>query len=970
MVARPLRHRHPRAHCVLEATRQHVPLPLGGGTPAVLRQWGPPVPRRVGTPLAAPRPHPRPRAMGKRGRSGPDHARQGLRGRGLPVSTAPIDTLSPIVELFDRSMTGFWATTYNIDLRLFSEYLLPRLGNPPVNITVLADQRRLAHGLGRLGADQLGGLATVNRRWLLRGVRPAGPAFHPKSYLSVAPGRVLLLVGSGNLSAGGLDDGRETFTAFRSGEPDGDRALAEWRGWMRRLVRAQSDPLLSERLVDLESRLPAAIGPDGPWQSMLLDNLDEPLDRQILTRLRADGVTVTDELLLAAPFYDADAAAVERLVVALDPPRIVVHVTSSTSVHGAALRRVSAGRELVVRAYEPDRFTHTKLIGAVSGERGWLVSGSANLSRAALLNPARAGGNVELGVLTRLPAADVRGRFVPPGTTAMDRPVEILDSLVLAPDEDMPAHPVLLRRAEAGDDGSVLVTTEPHADDTWLLADGEQTLPLVVNADGSGRTRGAVDGRLVHLVDPAGTRLSNPVVVDDVAGLAAALGDAGAETDRDLPPELAGVDARGPLVDALALLHRELVMDVSERADAVVRGTGGGAAGSEGEDDDFWSRLEREQLASDARAGRYRQPVGGPRDVLLQVVEMLGAAVPAASDRSSIAGGDTDDPRADDRPAGSRRWGATTRLRVRVRNLLRRWAAAQTDPRLRWIDRFAPVANFAVMAGVLAQLRVAAAQDWPGTVLREDDVDEIWWLWLRALVGTGRRDGLLDGSDEVETNEVLGSLALDVRESAAFLCWVMIRRGADQRERIVAVQDVLVPALEHGLLEPTQHAASQAVSCGEERATPASMTEDLLSAATFVDDELWCAKSAEELGLDGIWLEERRGHPVPLAVHVAGISAPLADPRLPRLVASAVRYRRVSAATVLAAGLGVGRRDDVDGWRLVWSATLKMYFMRNRADAGLDSSSIIDSTTLQDLVASGRSLEAVFPTSVIDGAIG
>ncbi|WP_308816384.1 hypothetical protein [Pseudonocardia alni] len=109
------------------------------------------------------------------------------------------------MELFDRSMTGFWATTYNIDLRLFSEYLVPRLGNPPVNIAVLADQRRLAHGLSRFGPEQLGGLATVNRRWLLRGVRAGGPAFHPKSYLSVSPGHALLLVGSGNLSAGGLD---------------------------------------------------------------------------------------------------------------------------------------------------------------------------------------------------------------------------------------------------------------------------------------------------------------------------------------------------------------------------------------------------------------------------------------------------------------------------------------------------------------------------------------------------------------------------------------------------------------------------------------------------------------------------------------------------------------------------------------------------------------------------------------------
>jgi hypothetical protein len=96
---------------------------------------------------------------------------------------------------------------------------------------------------------------------------------------------------------------------------------------------------------------------------------------------------------------------------------------------------------------------------------------------------------------------------------------------------------------------------------------------------------------------------------------------------------------------------------------------------------------------------------------------------------------------------------------------------------------------------------------------------------------------------------------------------------------------------------------------------------------------------------------------------VAGISDPLADPRLPRLLASAVRYRRASAAAVLEADLRAGARGDTDGWRLVWSATEQMYSMRNRADDGLDSSSIVDGSALQGLAASGRSLEAAFPAT-------
>jgi hypothetical protein len=41
--------------------------------------------------------------------------------------------IQPIAELFDADCVAFWATTYNLDLALFNEYLLGRLGEPPLN---------------------------------------------------------------------------------------------------------------------------------------------------------------------------------------------------------------------------------------------------------------------------------------------------------------------------------------------------------------------------------------------------------------------------------------------------------------------------------------------------------------------------------------------------------------------------------------------------------------------------------------------------------------------------------------------------------------------------------------------------------------------------------------------------------------------------------------------------------------------
>lgn len=117
-----------------------------------------------------------------------------------PENGPVIPTVQPIVELFTGGAQALWATTYTMDLGLFNEFLLARLGEPPLNIAVLADHRRLTTSLARIPAERADTLATVNRRWLLRGVRISG-AFHPKSYLAVTSDRATLLVGSGNLSA-------------------------------------------------------------------------------------------------------------------------------------------------------------------------------------------------------------------------------------------------------------------------------------------------------------------------------------------------------------------------------------------------------------------------------------------------------------------------------------------------------------------------------------------------------------------------------------------------------------------------------------------------------------------------------------------------------------------------------------------------------------------------------------------------
>jgi hypothetical protein len=117
--------------------------------------------------------------------------------------TALDEPLRPISELFTRSTSALWATTYNVDLRLVNEFLLQALGAPPLNVTVLADgrapgpepyARRRRHrqpGLGQPALAPAGGASPgshVPPQVVPRGGRsPRDPAGRQRELVSAGP---------------------------------------------------------------------------------------------------------------------------------------------------------------------------------------------------------------------------------------------------------------------------------------------------------------------------------------------------------------------------------------------------------------------------------------------------------------------------------------------------------------------------------------------------------------------------------------------------------------------------------------------------------------------------------------------------------------------------------------------------------------------------------------------------------------
>jgi len=141
----------------------------------------------------------------------------------------------------------------------------------------------------------------------------------------------------------------------------------------------------------------------------------------------------------------------------------------------------------------------------------------------------------------------------------------------------------------------------------------------------------------------------------------------------------------------------------------------------------------------------------------------------------------------------------------------------------------------------LAHLRLDQARHPDQVELTEDDLDDLWQLWLRGFAGTGQGDGWLDSLDDAELTLARDRLPDWLPEAVAALSWLIIRPGRNQRERVIRFQPVLTAALAHDLLDPT-HVTAQYLSTIVGHTIVLTHVEgELLGAVDYIDDELWCA---------------------------------------------------------------------------------------------------------------------------------
>ncbi|MGQ4358755.1 hypothetical protein [Streptomyces sp. SAS_272] len=429
------------------------------------------------------------------------------------VVEPPTAFASPLTLILDEERAGgrnleeALFLSFTADLGFFEEVALGVTQATGARVTVVGDvsmARNDPRSVRRAGRSYLAGLAYAY-----------GPAFHPKLFVLAGPEHATIALGSGNTTLAGWQANAELWTVLRVDGEQSPTAVPELSAWLRGLpewVRFSAGvPQALGRVAALLDRLHRDRTPAAS-QVRVVSSLRSP----IIDQLPQGPV---DELAVFAPFYDRRSMALRRLLERFRPSRFTLAYQPGLSdLDGpsvAALVKEYDGR---VISDNDQRYRHGKLVEWVSEGQRWALTGSPNLSAAALLLSQGDGGNCELGII-----APITATLLPDGS---DEPAARLHTVPPLPRPIASSGPLLLGALRVPD-GLEISVARPLPDTAHLelsqaaappeaweriaeIPSGQATLTVTAPADAGSRVRLVVldsdgvpsFGNIVFVVDP------------------------------------------------------------------------------------------------------------------------------------------------------------------------------------------------------------------------------------------------------------------------------------------------------------------------------------------------------------------------------------------------------------------------------------------------------------------------------------
>jgi hypothetical protein len=365
----------------------------------------------------------------------------------------------PLVELL--------VTGYTHDLVFLERHCLAPARAMGARATVLGDAGYAVHepvDVRHAGRSYQYGLASC------------GGAFHPKLVVLVGEERVWVAIGSGNPTMSGWGHNEELWLVVRSSGGRGPAALGDLASWLEDLPSVVAMPTW---IADTITTIGQKVAPTEIDTSLAHLQIFGNLRRSVLSQLPSGPVTT---LRLSAPFLDARSRAVHELVARFAPAEVQIALQPTLSQYdGATLVAATSSAQAVRFTYLGEKRTsHGKLVEWTTGRETLALTGSANLSAAAMLATTAAGGNCELVTLfpvstSKLPDGDVAPtEEIRSANTIPSRREEVLKATVtLLGARRLPDHVAV--ELVAGQTGVVTIETSVTASPgTWQPAHREQ----------------------------------------------------------------------------------------------------------------------------------------------------------------------------------------------------------------------------------------------------------------------------------------------------------------------------------------------------------------------------------------------------------------------------------------------------------------------------------------------------------------
>ncbi len=307
-----------------------------------------------------------------------------------------------------RGFHSAFVTSFAVEFAAFEEVILPQLSaGGASNVLLIADARMATMALsdGSALPEMLG------REYVLFSPPAADGIFHPKIIVQVGRDGGRCIVSSANVTGAGLGGNVEVAVEVECGiEPSAEREIVRsaWR-YVNALVPSDGGAA-REALNWARER---ARWLDEPGDDGELQLLGDGTAMALFVRPGGGGIgarfaamiggEAVERFVVVSPYWDGDLAAVAALERVLAPERtsLILDVDRHEFPASAAM---PPHREIIdISEWRPSRFTHAKILIAVTAENDHVLSGSANCTVAALGEGTFTGTNAEACIYRRLP---------------------------------------------------------------------------------------------------------------------------------------------------------------------------------------------------------------------------------------------------------------------------------------------------------------------------------------------------------------------------------------------------------------------------------------------------------------------------------------------------------------------------------------------------------------------------------------